>query len=298
MPVKKPSKSRLMLTLLAALTISTASACSSDASSPEPVAAPVEGVSVELKTPGQAPQSPLAWFVDNTEQKVTYSATQGLEQKTLHGKSGEDLPYGEVTMSLPLTASSTSNGKTHTQQVTVGAPDGSNKELNEDMATAEGFEMRTTVEDDGRATERSFIAPEEASDGAKASIEMALTQMNSLPLVFPREPVGVGAKWTVSNRVDEGVSLRQEVTYELNSRQGRNVALSVDIERRPAVSSLADTDLRVLDASSKTQGHVQLDLTRPLPVRGHVNVETTVTYGKKNSPLRVIQKSTSRNEWK
>ena len=163
-----------MLTLLAALTISTATACSSDASSPEPVAAPVEGVSVELKTPGQAPQSPLAWFVDNTEQKVTYSATQGLEQKTLHGKSGEDLPYGEVTMSLPLTASSTSNGKTHTQKVTVGAPDGSNKELNEDMATAEGFEMRTTVEDDGRATERSFIAPEEASDGAKASIEMAV----------------------------------------------------------------------------------------------------------------------------
>lgn len=278
------------------------SACSSEPEAPQAVSTPVEGVRVELISAGKSPQEPLAWFADDGEQSVTYSASQGLEQRTKNApakdKNGkDDIPYGDVTMDLPLTATTESDGTSHTQVVKVGKPDGSNAQLNDEMASAEDFTMSTTMDDDGRATDREFSAPENATDGARASVETALTQMTDLPIIFPKEPMGIGAKWKVSNRVDEAISLQQDITYELKARHGKNVTLAVEIKRRPAVSSLADTDLKVLHVDSDSQGQLQLDLTRPLPVRGQVSVDTTITYGKEKSPLRVIQKATSRSKW-
>lgn len=290
---------RAVAALMCSLGLLGSAACSSEPAGPEAVEAPVEGVRVQLLEPGRGPREPLAYRIGEEEssQELTYSATQGLEQKTAHGE-GEDVPYGDVTMDLPLTATAKKNGEEIATTVVVGRPDGTNAELNEDMASAEGFEMHQTMEPSGRVKTRSFGAPEGATDGARASVEQALTQMTDLPIVFPEEEVGPGATWTVSGRVDEGVSLRQELTYTLVERDGDKVILDVAAKRRPAVASLADTDLKVLEADSTSEGRITVDLTRPLPAEGKVSVETTVTYGKDDAPLRVLQTITSRSEWK
>lgn len=290
---------RAIATLMCSLGLLGTAACTADSSSPEAVEAPVEGVRVQLLEPGNSPRATLAYRIGEEEasQELTYSATQGLEQKTAHGE-GEDVPYGDVTMDLPLNATASEEGEEIATTVVVGRPDGTNAELNEDMASAEGFEMHQTMEPSGRVKTRSFGAPEGATDGARASVEQALTQMTDLPIVFPEEEVGPGAKWTVSGRVDEGVSLRQELTYTLVERDGDKVVLDVAAKRRPAVASLADTDLKVLEADSTSEGRITVNLSRPLPAEGKVSVETTVTYGKDDAPLRVLQTITSRSEWK
>ncbi|WP_293819085.1 DUF6263 family protein [uncultured Corynebacterium sp.] len=302
----------------------TAVACSdSEQQQAKPADVAVPGVKVELVSRGASPQEPIAWFSQEGSQEVTFHATQGFAQHTV-GASGDakrkddattsttgasetakedeqpdvaELDYDEVTMNLPLSAEVTTDGKERQTNVTVGEPTGTNDERNQDIATAKGFKMTTEQEVDGRATSRNYTAPDEASATARASVESALNQMNDYPLIFPTEPVGVGAKWTVSNRVDGDISMTQKVTYSLLEREGQTVSLKVEVSRRPAVATLAQTDLKVLDVKTESSGQIALDLNKVLPTRGHINVETKVTYGQKNSPIRVVQTTTSKSKW-
>lgn len=298
----------------------TAVACSeSEQPQAKPADVAVPGVKVELQSRGASPQEPIAWFSQEGSQEVTYHATQGFAQHTVGAAKDDDatasatdasetakedeqpdvdeLDYDEVTMNLPLSAEVTTDGKGRQTNVTVGEPTGTNDERNEDIATAEGFKMTTEQEVDGRATSRSYTAPDEASATARASVESALNQMNDFPLIFPTEPVGVGAKWTVSNRVDGDISMTQKVTYSLLEREGQTVSLKVEVSRSPAVATLAQTDLKVLDVETESSGQIALDLNKVLPTRGHINVETKVTYGQDDSPVRVVQTSTSKSKW-
>lgn len=287
----------LALTLCSALALT---ACGNDE---QPVGTPaavqVAATPVKVITTGTSPTEPLVWFTDPGEQQVTFKATQGLEQTTEGGNNPdvEELPYEDVTMDLPLTASLTTDGEMRTNEVTVGVPTGTNSDRNKDIASAESFTMTNKQTTDGQVKERTFAAPESATDSAKASVESALNQMNDFPIVFPSEPVGVGAKWVVSSRVDSGVSMMQDITYTLAERSNQNVTLKVDVDRRPAVTSLGQTDLKVEDARTESSGQLQLDLTRPLPTRGQIDVATTLTLGQDGSKVKVKQKATTRGQW-
>lgn len=259
----------------------------------------VAATPVKVITTGTAPTASLAWFTDSGEQQVTFKATQGLEQKA-EGGDGPDpnnLPYKDISLNLPLTASLSTDGELRTNKVTVGTPSGTNTDRNEDIVSAKGFVMTSKQRVDGQVTERSFAAPESASDSARASVESALNQMNDFPIVFPTEPIGVGAKWVVSNRVDVGVSMFQDITYTLTARSNQNVTLKIDVNRRPAVTSFGQTDLTVENVTTESSGQLQLDLTKSLPMRGQIDVATTLTLGQKDSPVKIKQKATTQGQW-
>lgn len=313
------SKSALAVCSAIGLAFTTVACSDSEQPQAKPADVAVPGVKVELVSRGASPQEPIAWFSQEGSQEVTYHATQGFAQHTVGAAKDDDatasatdasetakedeqpdvdeLDYDEVTMNLPLSAEVTTDGKGRQTNVTVGEPTGTNDERNEDIVTAKGFKMTTEQEIDGRATSRSYTAPDEASATARASVESALNQMNDFPLIFPTEPVGVGAKWTVSNRVDGDISMTQKVTYSLLEREGQTVSLKVEVSRSPAVATLAQTDLKVLDVETESSGQIALDLNKVLPTRSHINVETKVTYGQDDSPVRVVQTSTSKSKW-
>lgn len=270
-----------------------------------PVESTVEGVAVKLLDAGTSPTDPLAWFADDGEQKTTYSVSQGLGQHTVggdaQGTADGELPYSEVTMELPLTATAaTDEGDGLAATVTAGTPTGDNDDRNDDIASAEGFRMVQKYSDDGKVISRSFAAPEGASDSARASVEQGFTLMTDLPLVFPEEAVGEGARWTVTGQVSDsgsGVSMRQTVTYTIASRNGSQVNLDVDIERTPTVKQMAGTDLEVMDSTTESTGSLTLDLRRPLPVSGSVKTTTEITYGQPDSPVTVVQESRTTSTW-
>ncbi|WP_417288622.1 hypothetical protein [Corynebacterium variabile] len=270
-----------------------------------PVESTVDGVAVKLLDAGTSPTDPLAWFADDGEQKTTYSVSQGLGQHTVggdaQGTADGELPYSEVTMELPLTATAaTDEGDGLAATVTAGTPTGDNDDRNDDIASAEGFRMVQKYSDDGRVSSRSFAAPEGASDSARASVEQGFTLMTDLPLVFPEEAVGEGARWTVTGQVSDsgsGVSMRQTVTYTIASRNGSQVNLDVDIERTPTVKQMAGTDLEVMDSTTESTGSLTLDLRRPLPVSGSVKTTTEITYGQPESPVTVVQESRTTSTW-
>ena len=219
-------------------------------------------------------------------------------ESTSAEEESNNLPYEEVTMNLPLTTGIKTDGDTRTSTVTVGKPTGDNTERNEDIASAEGFRMTTEQDRYGRPQNRTFSSPEGASDSARASVEEALVQMNNLPLIFPEEPIGEGASWAVSNRVEDGgISFLQTITYTLLQKQNQTVSLSVSAERKPATQFLNGSDLRIMDVSTESSGHISVNLTHAVPERGYISLSTVVTYGKEDSATRVKQKTTSKSSW-
>ncbi len=237
-----PSTVALLVSTVALGSTLGLSGCVSSDDEPDrtaPVESTVDGVAVKLLDAGTSPTDPLAWFADDGGQKTTYSVSQGLGQHTVggdaQGTADGELPYSEVTMELPLTATAaTDEGDGLAATVTAGTPTGDNDDRNDDIASAEGFRMVQKYSDDGKVSSRSFAAPEGASDSARASVEQGFTLMTDLPLVFPEEAVGEGARWTVTGQVSDsgsGVSMRQTVTYTIASRNGSQVNLDVDIER-------------------------------------------------------------------
>jgi hypothetical protein len=271
----------------------------------DPVESTVDGVAVKLLDAGTSPTDPLVWSADEEEQQTTFSVAQGLGQHTTggdeQGTADGELPYSEVTMELPLTATTASdNGEGLAATVTAGTPSGDNDDRNEDIATAEGFRMVQKYSDDGKVSSRSFAAPENATDSARASVEQGFTLMTDLPLVFPEEAVGEGARWTVTGQVSDsgsGVSMRQTVTYTIASRSGSQVNLDVDVERTPTVKQMAGTDLQVMDSTTESTGSLTLDLRHPLPVSGSVKTTTEITYGQPDSPVTVVQESRTTSTW-
>ena len=285
--------------MTALLTGTVLTACSSgdDASPEAPVDAPVSGVSVTVEDTGDAPREPLVWFSAPGEKQTVFRATRGLEQRTEGGAEEDDLPYEDVTMELPLTVSTSTDGDELESHVVAGRPSGDNDDRNDDISSAEGFTMNQRYNQDGRVISRGFAAPEEATDSARASVEQSFSQMADIPVVFPSDDLGAGAVWTVTGQVDDNVSMRQAVTYTLLSREGSRIELDVDVRRTPSVRQLPGTDLQVMDSTSDSSGNITVDLRRPVPVSGMIETTTSVTYGEAESPVRVVQTSRTRSSW-
>ena len=91
--------------------------------------------------------------------------------------------------------------------------------------------------------------------------------------------------------------MKQDITYTLLERQGQSVSLKVEVQRLPAVSTLAQTDLKVLSVNTESTGQIALDLNKVLPTRGHINVKTKIIYGQDKSPVHVVQTTTSKSKW-
>lgn len=304
--------SSLFAVLLSGSLLAACSSGDGDASPEGPVDAPVSGVSVTLDDDGDAPREPLVWFSDSSETESVFRATQGWGQETQGGDGdsedstgtetgdADNLPYDEVTMEVPVTVANSTDGDALESTVTAGLPTGDNADANDDLASAEGFTMNQEYNQDGRVTSRGFSAPEGATDAARSNVERALTQMTDVPVVFPEDELGKGARWTVTGQVDDpnlGISMRQEVTYTLLSREGSRIELGVDVARSPSVQRMSGSDLVVTDSSSSSDGNITVDLRRPVPVSGKIETETSVTYGEPDSEISVVQTSRTRSSW-
>ncbi|MEJ6548667.1 DUF6263 family protein [Corynebacterium sp. USCH3] len=294
-PLRRALLPTLMTTVL---TASVLTACSSgDETAEDPVDAPVSGVSVTVGDTGDAPREPLVWFSDPGEKETVFRATRGLEQRTEGGADADDLPYEDVTMEVPLTVSTSTDGEELEATVVAGRPTGDNSDRNDDISSAEGFTMNQRYNQDGRVISRGFSAPEQASDSARASVEQSFSQMADIPVVFPTDDLGTGATWTVTGQVDDTVSMRQAVTYTLVAREGSRIELDVEVERTPSVRQLPGTNLQVMDSESESSGNITVDLRRPVPVSGMIETSTSVTYGETDSPVTVVQVSRTKSSW-
>lgn len=222
------------------LTLASATACSSKSNDTQATSATVnyDAPTVTLTNAGAEPTQVLAYNLSTEETSRTLTVTQGFGQAS--GAPGVTPQVTSTELALPLTISGSS--------LTVGTPTGSNPDLNSDIASANGFGVNLTADAAGAVTAATFSAPAGASDVARSTVETSLTQLLSMPIVFPTTAIGTGATWDVALTVTDPTTIARTITYTLKSVEGTKVTLGVSVSQRPTVTSLA------LDQSALSSG--------------------------------------------
>lgn len=289
---KRGLLARVGTAVVAATTVVSLAACSSESSvetQPVDVAQP----KVELTSAGSGELASVRWKDDGAEQESTVAVTQGFAQRG--GNADSDQTFPDTRLEIPMTSTVTSDNDTRVVTSEVGKPHGSNDELNEDIATAQGFISDWSTTATGEVKELKLGAPEKATDTARAGVEMALQQLHSVPIIFPSEDIGKDATWTVESEVEGQTTMTQKVTYTLLSRAGDIVNLKVDVKQVPTVTELdtgGEGALKVVEATTDMLAdRVTIDLTKPLPMKGNIDFVTSVTYGDGNSDVRITQQT-------
>lgn len=272
---------RITATLLVASALSLAGC-----SSPDPIeeipAFAVDSPDVNLISNGEGDKQQLvyAFSPQESEIAVNYAANQAA---VATDKVNAEAPTGEglEETTLPLS---------------VSVVDGNVAEFNTD-----GFRMRWHMDVQGQVEEIKLLPPDGSSDETRATTERALLQIMSTNPVFPVEPVGVGAQWSVKTRTLGDTNMLRTTTYTLTSRDGDTVTLDVQVQEEPAKKTLELDDgnkLTAEDWSTTSSGTITVDLTKLLPTAGENTATTRTVYAGPNPDFKVVQDMTTATTYK
>ena len=251
-----------------------------------------------------------------TRQTTTLTVEDGFVQSVVPAADVDPTAPegGDVsTMRLPVTAEVTPAEPVDTDvvdpsreiSIQVGQPAFTDVEIAEDILSTEGFTLGIRADDLGRQSTLSLAAPVDATDTGRVMMEQYLLKYTSLPVIFPEEAIGSGARWSVDTRVTGESTLLQTVTYTVSAIRGNQIDLDVSVSQRPSLGALEispgtagvteDTpeQLTVLNSNTASAGSITVDLTQPLPTAGTVSWTTRVVYGGGIEDMRVVQDSTA-----
>ena len=162
------------------------------------------------------------------------------------------------------------------------------------FSTAPGFTVTWVRSADGVVRQLSLEAPAEATDAARAGVEITANAVSEATVVFPDEPIGVGAQWTVTRELDDAVAPVRVVTYELVDLTGDVATVRME-SSAPEVSDTLTApsadggpgvalDVETYDVTGS--GELTVDLRAALPVDGMTESSTRAVYVDPNSGRR------------
>lgn len=144
--------------------------------------------------------------------------------------------------------------------------------LEKQLPTLEGAKGTHVVSATGVVKKSDFKPPAGAAEQQLTNMQKG---MNHASAAFPDEPIGIGARWRVTQPVhDNGLSLEQTVVYTLKERSGDKVVLTTELIQKPA----ADAKIEVQGANAELarfqsmgDGETTIDLGRLFPTSGNLN---------------------------
>lgn len=311
---------KVVASALALTTALALAACSSSAEPDSPEVEQAVGLAVDtprvvVVDPGTGDLQRLQYkdITPDATQEQTINIAEGFAQSVVNADSvDQQAPAGGdvTTFHLPVKATTEEAEFSDQEMVSAtrdisllfGKPTYTDLSQVEDVNSTEGFTLGIRATDSGQHTTLSFAAPVDSTETGRMLMEQYLLTFTSLPIVFPSDDIGMGAKWTVDSRVTGESTLLQTVTYTITGIDGDKVNLDVEVSQRPSMGALEITDeesdettgqLTVLNSNTTSVGTLEVDLTQPLPTSGQVSWTTRVIYGGSNEQVRVVQDSTS-----
>ncbi|HEX7276515.1 MAG TPA: hypothetical protein VF244_04010 [Acidimicrobiales bacterium] len=280
---------RMVLALATSLIVGTA--CSSGGDSAEPAAPTVvsteapttteptaEGPRIVLDDPGAEPRRVLLLRVTaGDELRLTMESRIGIEL-TINGR---EAPATEAPNSSTILDQRVErvdpDGTVHfTVSVADVAVDGADPDMVRETQAALsqmiGLLGTGSVDAHGAAQSMDFDTSAIADPQIKATLDSVSSQISNLSAPFPREPVGVGARWTVtSSATISGITMNTTTRYTLRRLSGDHYELEytqdgdappgpVTLPGTPA-SARASIRSFIMESTGETIG----DLTRHVP---------------------------------
>lgn len=154
------------------------------------------------------------------------------------------------------------------------------------FATAPGFTVTWTRAANGTVRELGLAAPVDATDAARAAVEITANAVSDATVVFPTEAIGRGARWTATRQIDDAVAPTRVVTYELVRLEGDVATIrlettapdTTDTLTAPAADGGPGVALDVQTYEVTGSGELTVDLRAALPVDGETESSTRAVY--------------------
>lgn len=178
---------------------------------------------------------------------------------------------------------------------TPGVPPELIKVLEQALGTLKGMKGHAVVTRRGLTKDTEIAMPgkvDAQTQQVVQGMEQALRQI-SAPL--PEDPVGVGARWQVVTHLSQnGVSLKETATYELQKVEGDRIELGIQLSQtapKQKVKSPVGVTVDLLSLSSKGGGGMSLKLDRIAPVTSQLALDSAVAMAlPKNKTMKMSSK--------
>src|SRR5690606_18503892 len=98
------------------------------------------------------------------------------------------------------------------------------------LGTVTNLSGASVVTPRGVVKSATFNMPPDMNPEIQQTMDSMRQQMNQLAVPFPEEAVGAGAKWTVTQQLEQqNMKLQQVATWELAARHGEVIELATTI---------------------------------------------------------------------
>lgn len=262
---------------------------------------PVRLTLIDAGSPQERSAEPLRYHDGSGTQSTTITIGDGFSQ---HMGSTDSSPkrINPTDIKLPVRAEYRTEGDDHHVDAVTDHPTTDSEPHRADVDAAAGFSFGWTADPYGKIANFRLAAPSGASDQSRSLMERYLMRLVATPVVFPNEPIGNGATWSIEGRVPGESGMLQKVIYKLLEHDGDRAKLELTIEQRPAISVLnldpsatpapgpsptqpaggpstpPGAHLKVESAKTISQGTLNVDLAQPIPTDGNVDFTTRVVY--------------------
>lgn len=306
-----------------ALLVLTAAACGSDdnGGSSEPAAsgaptttAPAATTTTEppraavLEDPGAQPRQPLVLKVPAGTRMSTAMVTKIGLQLTIDGVRAPETPTPPTRMVMDHRVDRVDPDGTIHYTVAIGdvsvvSTPGVDRALARELQTTigelKGVSGSGSLDSSGDAKEVRFDSSRITDPTLRSLMDSMSSQVTNLSAPFPKDPVGVGARWTVRRTANiNGLVMDTTTRYTLRSRTGDRYELDFTQQAvsPPGRASLANlppgAEATVESFSVESTARISGELTKPMPVRSTVTGSGGGTF----SLTAAGQRSTMRQE--
>jgi hypothetical protein len=193
-------------------------------------------------------------------------------------QTNEALPEGTAVFSFTVDEASAHHA--------ASVPPETREDREEAMATMRGWQGSYRVDSLGAVNDVVIKVPADASRevwSLSADLEWALRQLAPL---FPVEPVGAGAAWTVGLSVEQdGVKANEVSTLEITKLERQLVTMKKDVQQSADPQTFRNpgspTEVELTEFTGEGAGVIKWDSTQTLPhsVKMTSTVTKHITYG-------------------
>ncbi|MGZ4533088.1 MAG: hypothetical protein ACXVXP_12145 [Mycobacteriaceae bacterium] len=275
----------------------------SAAPTPGAVTVAVPDVVVTVTNPGAEPRTTLARHATpDATQQVSLTANSAITQ-TVGTNASTDQSSPDVTLPIAASQHGASDAPTHSVGLVVDVPSSPDSTLAAALLKAKGSRATLVAGPDGAVKQLVLDPPADLSDAGRSAVEQALRQAVQFAPVLPSVPVGVGAVWTVSQQINSlGLGVRQDTVLTLAAVRGSTVTLAVQVTQTPLTPAWTlPNDQGTLNVDSYAlagTGNLTVDLTKPLPLDGQVQLTGDQLYSRPKDGLKITQKVSNGVSWK
>jgi hypothetical protein len=232
---------------------------------------------VELLEQGQEPRQALRWAVKpGFEQKASLAVGFTIDALIAVLRVGE--PIYLVTYDLTLRASKVEDDGSVRVTFKVDAAtinpetigDERLSRIEQALTSAGKLTGSYTLGPRGRMTDLKMNIPKDATRTAHDMADNLRWGLVQMTPVFPEEPVGQGAKWTVHTGVQQGgIHVNQLRTIEIVKIEGSRVELAVQAQQSAAPQSFSNPGIAIVNQlkllGAEADGSLDWDLTQLAP---------------------------------